>query len=138
MNIRFHAIALAAALGMLAATDARADWAYDYNTTQTIPGILPSTIDPGSYQYVNRYYTDPYGSTWHEVGPVWTSGGVPQSQLTRQLVSQGYYAYPHHVVSPLYGPRFGIGVGPGIGPGIGVGVGYPGVHTWHGYGPHWP
>ena len=43
--------------------------------------------DPGSRQYVDRYYKDQHGRTVHEYGWTWTSGGKPHGDLTREVVT---------------------------------------------------
>ncbi|MEO6808789.1 MAG: hypothetical protein ABI353_06725 [Isosphaeraceae bacterium] len=60
-----------------------------------------NVIDPGTYQYVNRWVTDEYGRRVQEYGYTWTSYGVPHGNLKRV---QTTYTPPAQPYNPYYPP----------------------------------
>lgn len=44
-------------------------------------------VDPGSYERVDEYETDRFGSRWHITGYRWTSYGTPHGNLNRRRIT---------------------------------------------------
>lgn len=65
-------------------------WTIDRRTDLTRRSFFDpdrSDVDPGSFEYVDRYYRDRFGRLVHEHGTKWTSGGRPHGNVTRDYVT---------------------------------------------------